>query len=743
MSSTHRRSLGSECSTCLAALALLVSGSLQSRADEATSDAAPDAVALSEYEITGTRPAAIDAVAVKFPTRVLETPRSMTVLDAARIELQDLQTADDALNWIPGMNANAGSYHFISRGFRMGPNDWKVDGFAGRVTGGSYSPNLFGFEQIVALKGPAGVLYGTSGSPGGQVSLVTKKPQAISRVHTDLRVRTYAGGELALGGTGGVEVQLDATGPVAPVRDLRYRLLASVEDGHLERAAFGDQNQFYRLSFAWSPDSDRRIEITPMVEWSREDRAQRNSSLSPASSQTTVDGRTDYTLADASPRDVALAAGGRVDRNLTTGFDITARLTDAWDVNAAVRYHDRTYRLDSWSVQTATLRQADPDDPRSWEVSRRQSRTGRDYEDIAFDVNSSYTLRPLPGVANVTQLGLNLRANANRGYTTSTGAIQSPVNIYTGRASAPLITDADDPLRPVDLTRTNEWNAYLQNRTTFSDRLILSISGAYVGDRTDGVTRASGVTPNVGVVYLLSDKVSLYASYSTSYQLPNATYEDVGGRTGGFDPTEGDSYEIGAKAEFWRNVVAASVSAFDTRLNGVLVAQPVDDNHPNGYYSQLDTGRRSKGVELEFTVTPLTAWSTTFTYAYIDAYDRNPDGSRAGRAQMTPRHAATVFSRYTIVDGWLRGWSVHGGLIWQGERVGGQASLNATTNTDPLILRSFHRLDLGVSRRFGAWSLGVNLENVTDEDYLLGGSTGLNLERANPRTITLRVGHTW
>lgn len=714
---------------------------LASESETASGDS-PE-IALSEFEITGTRPAAIDTVAIKLPARVLETPRSLTVIDAARIALQDFQTADDVLNWIPGMNANAGSYHFFARGFRMAANDWKVDGFAGRVVGGSYSPNLFGYEQVVALKGPAGVLYGTSGAPGGQVSLVTKKPQAAPSIWAGVRVRTFAGGESGFGEQSGIEFELDATGPVPGASDLRYRLLASNEHGNLDRPAYSDDHDFYRLSLAWALDKERRFEVVPMLEWSREDRAQRNSSISPTTSRTTTDGGSDYTLVDASPRDVSLSAGGRVDDNLTTGFDFNARLSGAWTANAALRYHDRTYRLNAWSIQTATLRQLDAADPRSWVVSRRHSRTGRDYEDLTADLNTSYTMRSIPGVENTTQLGANFRRGENQGYATNNGANQSPINIYTGRADVALVADASPTLVASDATRTDEWNLYAQNRTTFQDRVILTLSGAWVGDRTGSVTRDSGVTPNVGLVYLLSDKISVYGSFSTSYSLPNSTYEDVDGRTGRFDPTESDSFEIGMKAEFWRDVVAATLSVYDTQLNGVLVAQPADDGHPNGYYTQLDTGRRSKGVELEFTIAPIRSWSTTFTYAYIDAYDRNTDGARAGRAPMTPRHAVTAFSRYTIGDGWLRGWAVHAGVIWQGDRIGGQSAPNATTNRDPLWLESFYRVDAGFGRRFGEWSFAVNIDNLTNEDYLLGGSTGLNLERANPRAISLRVGRTW
>ena len=143
-------------------------------------------VSLEKFEVIGTRPETADATALKLPTSVLDTPRSVTVFDASRLREQDIQTGGDLLFWVPGLNTNGAvqeSYHFYARGYRMAPNDWRVDGFAGRVTGGSYNPNLFGVEQVSILKGPAGLLYGASGLPGGMINLVSKKPHGRLRHH--------------------------------------------------------------------------------------------------------------------------------------------------------------------------------------------------------------------------------------------------------------------------------------------------------------------------------------------------------------------------------------------------------------------------------------------------------------------------------------------------------------------------------------------------------------------------------
>src|SRR5690606_4930020 len=116
--------------------------------------------------------------------------------NAERIKEQNFTTASSTFNYTPGVFANSygqGGYHFYSRGQRMAANDNRVDGFAGIAGGGDYSPGLFGIEQTVMLRGPASLLYGASGAPGGVINLITKKPQETRSTQLDLRMGPYGG----------------------------------------------------------------------------------------------------------------------------------------------------------------------------------------------------------------------------------------------------------------------------------------------------------------------------------------------------------------------------------------------------------------------------------------------------------------------------------------------------------------------------------------------------------------------
>ena len=713
---------------------------------------------MERIEIIGTQPATLDMTAQKLPTTVKDTPRSLSVIDSSRMREQDFQVGSDLLFWIPGINTNGAvqeSYHYYARGYRMGPNDWRVDGFSGRVLGGSYSPNLFGYEQVTVLKGPAGLLYGSTAAPGGLINLVTKKPQETASVIIDTRTRTFAGTDSSFGDRVSGEIELDATGPVTKNTRLLYRFLSSAEQAALPYRGQTDANQFYRLALTYKLDRAGRYRLTPMFDWSVESRAARNPVISPASSLTTNDGRTDYTTSDVSPRSVNLASGERIDRNRTWGADLNLAFSEAWTASASFRLQQRDMSNNAWSIEPTTLTQLNLFDPHSWVINRRHARSKSDVATDSFDASTSYQFLDTKSLKSLFQLGLNGRRIDSQAFTYATSTLnQSPINIYTGIATTTLIADVSADYTLGNLTRTTTWNLYAQNQTELWKKLIATLGFASAAEKNRTVApsgvatfspnRSSNLTPNVGLVYRLTKDVSLYTSYSSSYTLVDPLAEDSSGNTGTFAPSEGDNYEAGIKGDFFKRRISASISIFETALNGVLVQSDTTELNTKGnrFYRQLDTGRKSEGVETEFVVRPLPNWETSTTYAYIDAYNRNTDGSDGAPAEMTPHHSVSVYSRYTFTNGPLQQWSVRLGFIWQSDRIGGSASPTSTA-PDPLILRNFHRFDAGLSRRWQHWNVALNIENLTDKYFLLAGNTGTSMSPTNPRSIALRVGYGW
>jgi iron complex outermembrane receptor protein len=196
---------------------------------------------LPEVTVTGQgKPAAgnvVDDTTLKLPLTLHETPRSVSVIEAERIREQNFRTPVDTFYYTPGVfpnSPNAGGYHFISRGFRMSPNETLIDGFQGFYVGGGQSPQmLYGVERVVLQRGPAGLLYGAATLPGGLINIITKKPSEIASTRIDLTTGTYAGNGVDFGDRATFGAELDSTGPLTKDGRVLYRgILAGDNSDH-------------------------------------------------------------------------------------------------------------------------------------------------------------------------------------------------------------------------------------------------------------------------------------------------------------------------------------------------------------------------------------------------------------------------------------------------------------------------------------------------------------------------------
>jgi len=693
-----------------------------------------------------------------------ETPRSVTIFDEGQLREHDFQNLASTLDYVPGIfgfGANSDSYHFFSRGFNMGQDETKVDGFSGFVTGGSFTPSLFGVEQVVFLRGPAGLLYGAAAAPGGMINLMTKKPQATNFTRFDARYSTYAGGGVGLGSHASNEFELDVNRRLTSDGRLLMRFNGEVESRGYFNDGIRDRARYALMSLTWRFGREERFELTPVFQYDRQPFAEgRGLVISPSTSLSTADGRSGpINTADLSPITNWLAGGERRLEHRIAGFDFRARLTPRWRATAGYRFMATDSDVNQFSVQTASLRQLSAADSRSWVVDRRQAASQTDRRNHAFDLSTSYELSSSEAWRNLTQLGFNgrfYRTTAAR--TTATQPNQSPINIYTGTASSPL-ADRRPALIDGFLSDDFYWNGWVQNQTEFRDRLILTLGAGY-GEQRFGreypagqtppanlallmATRRGELTPNAAVVYKITAPLALYTSYSTSYQPADGSFEDNTGATGNFRPVTGRNLELGAKYDIGHRRGSVTLSLFQTELTNVLLQSDATDLNRNGnrYYTQSGGGRRARGAELSAEFRLLSNWRLTATGSLLDARYRGEGRIAGSLAEKTPRRALSVYQRYDFVRGPLTNLGASLGVIWQDGRLSA-ARNNAAP--DPLMLPGYARVDAGIYYRLGQnWNASVNCQNVFDRLYFVSGSTGAALEVGAPRTLSVHFGYNW
>ncbi|NEJ33372.1 TonB-dependent receptor plug domain-containing protein, partial [Rhizobium leguminosarum] len=113
------------------------------------------------------------ATGSKTDTPIIETPQSLSVVTADRIEAMGALTLKDAIAYTPGVGiAPYGAdsrYDWITvRGFDAYSPGFYLDALPLRNSGnfGVWKTDNYGAERIEVLRGPASVLYG-QGNPGG------------------------------------------------------------------------------------------------------------------------------------------------------------------------------------------------------------------------------------------------------------------------------------------------------------------------------------------------------------------------------------------------------------------------------------------------------------------------------------------------------------------------------------------------------------------------------------------------
>ncbi len=692
----------------------------------------------------------------KIPGSLHETPRAISIISSDQMRERNFRSMPDALNFIPGIAVNSyrtGGYHFYARGYRMGPEDTRVDGFVGTNVGGGYGASLFGIEQAVVLRGPAGLLYGATSSPGGMINLITKRPQELRSTRLDLRSGGYAGNGVSLTERPSVSFDVDTTGAFDKGGRILYRGLFTLENQNYFTNQVLDRNRYVNGSVTFKLDSLGRYTLTPIAQYARFNRpAGGGIIISPTTSLLTNDGLNGpINQADLSPLDVNLSAGGRIDKTAQAGFDFRAVPKDEWRTNFSYRLLRADTFINQYLPQVSTTAQINLLKSQN-QVNRLLSKsdTYRQYHN--FDFNTSYEVRGASW-KNMTQVGAYTRVTSTRATTLQGTApvAHSPINIYTGIPASPLV-DNHPALLLGAWSDATIWNSYLQNRTSLlSDKVVFTLGFGYGQSHPDGRPVQKGdVMPNASLVVNVTKQLALYGSYTTSFNPTDPTLENAAGVRGAFDPTTGKNFEVGTKFDMLSRRASATLSFFKNEVSNALVQTGLTDVNINGsrYYIEAGT-RRSRGVELSSDFQVRANWIVTGVASYTDATytGKGPASATStlaipnSRAEKTPRWSWNATTRYERSEGKLAGLAGSLSLLWQDDRLGSNGARTPTA-PDPLQLPSFTRVDATVSYRFSQhWDWALNFDNLLDQKIFVNASVGSAIEIAGPRMATMRLGY--
>jgi catecholate siderophore receptor len=232
------------------------------------------------------------------------------------------------------------------------------------------------------------------------------------------------------------------------------------------------------------------------------------------------------------------------------------------------------------------------------------------------------------------------------------------------------------------------------------------------------------VSPRLGLVYKPVEPVSLYASYSLSYQ-PRAGEQlsSLSLSNASLEPETFRNYEVGVKWEIAR-VLELSAAAYRLDRGNVAVPDPV-----NPSLTTLVDGQRTQGIELSAAGNFSRAWSVIGAYAYQDGEitrSISPTALAGARLAQLPEHSFSLWNKYDLSSAWGAGV----GVIYRGE------IFTSTDNT--VTLPGFTRVDAAIFYTLNDYLRAqLNVENLFDTNYYASANSNTNITPGSPRAIRL------
>ncbi|MEH2081242.1 MAG: TonB-dependent siderophore receptor [Nostoc sp.] len=641
------------------------------------------------------------STATKTDTPLRDIPQSIQVVPQQVLQDQQVRNPSEALRNVAGVSqgvnsgSRSGNATINIRGFDVAFGDFLRNGLRDP---GSNIFNLANIERIEVLKGPASVLFG-QGSFGGLINYVTKQPLT----------EPYYSVEASAGSFNYYRGAADLTGPLNASKTVLYRLnlAALTTESFLD---FYEEQQYF---------------VAPVLTWQISDR-------------TKLTLETEYLNRPRSSGNVGVPAvgsvlpnpNGRIPRNrsfnepdpnndnvssIAVGYNLEHRFSENWQLRNAFRFSRNERDLDAL---VNTFLSTD---------NRTLNRIGLFTDSFGEFFNAdTYIVGKFTTGSIQHQLvtGFNLTREES-GYL-ATIRQAAPIDLFNPVYGQPIDNGG---FRVGSNSSTDTLGIYVQDQITLVDNLKLLLGvrfDTFTGTTKDRITSAEqnlsddAFSPRVGIIYQPIVPISLYASYSRSFNpVTGATFEGSA-----FQPERGIQYEVGIKADL-TDRLSATLTFFDLTRSNVSTADPV----PGRTGFSIQTGeQRSRGIEFNIGGEILPGWNIIAGYAYTDAQITKDNTLTVGNLlNNTPRNSFNLWTTYEIQRGALQGFGGGIGFFFVGER---QGDLENT-----LELPSYFLTDAAIFYKRDRFRAALNFKNLFDVNYYDSAGSNVSVNPGDAFTV--------
>lgn len=672
----------------------------------------------------------IIVTAQKRSESVQEVPVAISAFSAEMVANTGVDTINDLIPMIPGLNGSSAGIATNSWGIRgISTNDWSAgsepsvgvfidDAYIGRnvlATGA-----FFDIAQIEVVKGPQGTLFGRNSSVGA-ISLTTNKPAD----EDSLDVGLAAGSE----GQRGYNLVANMAGDNGLAVRFAYhgsRLDGIWEDVPNSRNAFTDRDDM-RLSASWDVSEN----LDALLTYSRSDSSSNMGGTYNAGLSTVAPGEEFPDQIAKSTEDAEAAESDGISMRLVWNLGNDMTLTSITDR----RSFDYSYAQDADGTADDALIDAvfaigaggsslEFGNVTVQDSFSQEFRLNGSTDNSDWFVGVSYFNEDIAESTRLDLIGTALGMAVLAQDLTLTKGETKALGIYGDVTWS--VTDQ------FNLTAGLRWSDDEKSWCTDGDAGIFLIAVITL-EELCATQSWSEVTPRLVADYSLSDDVMLYASVSKGYKgggfnTAAADFDGdfVGDAVAGFNPEINQAYELGLKSTMANGRMQFNAALFSNdyedlqllsaTLGGILVENA----------AEADT----QGLELEWTYLATENLTLRANMAVLDseftagAFSGNDlpyaPGNSATVSASYQQGAINYFVMYTKQDDFFYD---AGNLLEEN----GYALLSAKVSYAP---------------EGSNWDMGISVQNATDEDYAAARADiglGAAINRGMPRLVKFDI----
>ncbi|MEQ4619157.1 MAG: TonB-dependent siderophore receptor [Corticimicrobacter sp.] len=637
-----------------------------------------------------------------------ETPQSVTIINAQRMQEQNLQSLDDVMQQAPGITVRPYvglTTGYYARGFAV--DAFQQDGVPVLMGQTASAPqDMAMYERVEILRGANGLLHGM-GNPAATVNLVPKKaPQTF-----------LWNSSLGAGSWDRYRAETDIGGPLDTEGRLRARLVLSHEDrGFFYRVAEQKSTNAYGVA-AFDLASDTTLSAGFHRQHIR-------SVTNMAGVPFYKDGG-DIGLPRSTYLDVDW---DRFDWDNTRFFaDLEHAFDNGWRAKLAFNHLTGDADLKYAGANGAV-------DPATGMGPRLSGGTYR-FENRQTSIDG-YISGPfaLLGRQHDATIGFNRqRTRTEQLSAPFLSAVNAPVDIFDWDPGSVAEPDVGS-YASRGPTRVTQSGVYGVGRFSISDDWTL-VAGGRVSQWEQKTSAARAkvdhkFTPYGGLIYDVTPEWSLYASYAQVLQpQTQTTWEGAL-----LDPMKGTQYELGVKGELAEGLLNVSLAAFKLRQKNRAQQDPAHPCAGPVCYYIADGEVESRGVEAEIDgrLSRNLGVSASYTFNTTE-YLRDASSQGQPFASFTPKHIVRIWTHYTLP--WQqRRWSI--GLGMQAQSAYTVESGGVTLRQGGYALVNM-RLGWQIDKQVSA---ALNINNLFDRRYYQGlFSPAWNNRYGEPASVMLTL----